>query len=211
MAEEMLAVLTPWTCGHLHDVPAGLPPVQVGAVMTLGASLQTGGAPTAIVPKSKFTVPRIGSLTFTPFPSRIWFPVLVTQIWYTTQVLSLTVTFSTNGPSATPSQATPPPLPSSFATVLAMLTEQGKVQLLWQPSVSMLLPSTHPSLPLTTPSPQKVQPGDPQVPVRHSPWDEGALAGKALPSHFSHSSLMMLSPQIGRQSTLAVSWQTEPG
>src|SRR4030095_2954132 len=33
-----------------------------------------------------------------------------------------------------------------------------------------------------------------QVPVRHAPWDEGALAGKAPPSQVSQESLMIPSP-----------------
>src|SRR5215471_7906590 len=70
MAEVMVAVLMPATSEQRHDVPAGLPPVQWGAVKAAGACLQSC-APGPIVPKSRFTVPRTGSLTFTPFPSRV--------------------------------------------------------------------------------------------------------------------------------------------
>src|SRR5262245_38339675 len=107
-----------------------------------------------------------------------------------------------------PSHAAPPPLPSSFATVLVMTTEQGKVQLLWQPSVSMLLPSSHSSPSLTMLSPQKVQAaGCSQGPGRHGPWLSGAPAGKAPVSQVSlHPELlMMLSPQIGGVQSL---WQS---
>src|SRR5947199_170974 len=56
------------------------------------------------------------------------------------------------------------------------LPHSGSAQLLWHPSVSMLLPSSHCSPPLTMPSPQKVQASAPHVaPVRQAPWDEGAL------------------------------------
>jgi hypothetical protein len=62
----------------------------------------------------------------------------------------------------------------------------GKVQSLWQPSVSTLLASSHASPSLTIPSPQKVQAaGCPQGPGRHAPWLEGAPAGKALVSQVS--------------------------
>src|SRR5439155_3426559 len=47
------------------------------------------------------------------------------------------------------------------------------------------------------PSPQKTQLSVPHVfPVRQAPWVEGALDGKALPSHVSHVWLMVPSPQI---------------
>src|SRR5437867_8960475 len=74
----------------------------------------------------------------------------------------------------------------------------GSVQLLRQLSVSMAFPSSHASPPLTMPSPQKVHPMTPHVscPVRQAPWDEGAVDGKALPSHVSHVWLMVPSPQI---------------
>src|SRR5262252_9079606 len=99
-----------------------------------------------------------------------------------------------------PSQAVPPPLPSSGATVIAMVTVPGsrKLQSFAQASVLMLLPSSHSSPPLTMPSPQKVQLGAPQEkPVRHGPWDEGAPVGKAPPSQVSQASLIIPSPQVG--------------
>src|SRR5262245_30118578 len=70
MADVIVAVLTPWTSVHTHDVPAGLPPVQLGAVKTLGATLQLV-APGAMVPKLRCTVPRTGSLTVTPLELRV--------------------------------------------------------------------------------------------------------------------------------------------
>src|SRR6185436_16171346 len=78
----------------------------------------------------------------------------------------------------------------------------GNVQLFRQPSVSMSLPSSQASPPFITASPQKVQPGFPQAPVRHTPWEEGAPAGKAFVSHVSQVSLMAPSPHANLQSVL---------
>src|SRR5262245_52102740 len=70
MADVIVAVLTPSTCWQMQDVPAGLPPVQVGAENVLGANLQLV-APAAIIPKLIFTLPRTGSLTVTPLELRV--------------------------------------------------------------------------------------------------------------------------------------------
>src|SRR2546425_9225801 len=79
----------------------------------------------------------------------------------------------------------------------------GSVQLLRQPSVSMAFPSSHCSLPFLMPSPQKTQPSVPHVaPVRQGPWVEGAVDGKAAPSHVSHVWLMMPSPHVGSMQLL---------
>jgi len=79
----------------------------------------------------------------------------------------------------------------------------GSVQLLRQLSVSMLLPSSHSSLPFLMPSPQKTQPLVPHVaPVRQGPWVEGAVDGKAFVSHVSHVWLMMPSPHVGSMQLL---------
>src|SRR5204862_294353 len=76
-----------------------------------------------------------------------------------------------------------------------------KMQSFRQPSLLLLLPSSHWSLPLTMPSPQNVQPGFPQVPVRHAPCEEGALAGEAVPAHYSAQAAggwMMLFAHTGK-------------
>src|SRR5262252_720030 len=93
----------------------------------------------------------------------------------------------------------PPSQVSQASLIIPSPQVGGGVQLLRQPSVSTALPSSHTSSPLTMPSPQKVQPGEPQVPVRHGPWDDGALARKASPSHFSQSALMTPSPHSCRK------------
>ena len=77
------------------------------------------------------------------------------------------------------------------------------VQSFSQPSPLTALPSSHCSPPLTLPSPQNVQPGFPQVPVRHAPWVEGALDGKSAPSHFSQASLRIPSPQAAKHVKVA--------
>src|SRR5262249_6414716 len=70
-----------------------------------------------MLPKLRFTMPRCASLTWTPVASRSCWPVLATQIRYTTHWFDSCTTESANEPSATPSQL------SSSATVLSMTTE----------------------------------------------------------------------------------------
>ena len=99
--------------------------------------------------------------------------------------------------------STPPLGVTPPAVILHPAGSAGGVQSFWQLSLLTSLPSSHSSLPFLMPSPQKTQPLVPHVaPVRQGPWVEGAVDGKAAPSHVSHVWLMMPSPHVGSMQLL---------